>query len=191
MREMRVQKIIRVPDAVVFRDEPIPRIPSVPRVALVDRLRGARDAQVISITAPPGYGKSFLLRQWAGADERVFITVAADDRLFTVSEAFLLAGELTAGPEPLVLVIDNAQLLDDADVEALIALADHFRPSCQLVLVARHSVAAVARLRSEGRLLEIEMPDLAMSLGEADLLIRSVDPSVSGMEVEVLVEEPP
>jgi LuxR family transcriptional regulator, maltose regulon positive regulatory protein len=185
---MRVQKIIRVPDADVFRDEYIPRIPSVPRVALIDRLRGARDAQVISITAPPGYGKSFLLRQWAGADERVFITIAADDRLFTVSEAFLLAGELTAGPEPLVLVIDNAQLLDDADVEALIGLADHFRPSCQLVLVARCTLAAVARLRAEGRLLEIEMRDLAMSLGEADQLIHSVDPTVSAGDVQVLVD---
>jgi LuxR family maltose regulon positive regulatory protein len=183
-----VEKIIRVPDADLFRDEPIPRIPSVPRVALIDRLSGARDAQVISITAPAGYGKSFLLRQWAVVDERDFTTIAADDRLFTAGEAFLLAGELIAGSEPLVLVIDNAQLLDDADVEALIGLADQFRASCQLVLVARRSLVAVARLRSEGRLLEIEMPDLAMSLDEADLLIGSVDTSLSTEEVKVLVD---
>jgi LuxR family transcriptional regulator, maltose regulon positive regulatory protein len=183
-----VEKIIRVPDADVFRDEPISRIPSVPRVALIDRLSGARDAQVISITAPPGYGKSFLLRQWAAVDERDFTTIAADDHLFTAGEAFLLAGELIAGSEPLVLVIDNAQLVDDADVEALIGLADHFRASCQLVLVARRSLVAVARLRSEARLLEIEMPDLTMSLDEADLLIRSADPSVSAEEVKVLVD---
>ena len=183
-----MEKIIRVPDADLFRDEPIPRIPSVPRVALIDRLSGARDAQVISITAPAGYGKSFLLRQWAVVDERDFTTIAADDRLFTAGEAFLLAGELIAGSEPLVLVIDNAQLLDDADVEALIGLADQFRASCQLVLVARRSLVAVARLRSEGRLLEIEMPDLAMSLDEAALLIRSVDTSLSTEEVKVLVD---
>ena len=183
-----MEKIIRVPDADVFRDEPIPRISSVPRVALIDRLSGARDAQVISITAPAGYGKSFLLRQWAVVDERDFTTISADDRLFTAGEAFLLAGELIAGSEPLVLVIDNAQLVNDADVEALIGLADQFRASCQLVLVARRSLVAVARLRSEGRLLEIEMPDLAMSLDEADLLIRSVDPSVSAEEVKVLVD---
>jgi LuxR family transcriptional regulator, maltose regulon positive regulatory protein len=188
IREMRVQKIIRVPDADLFRDESIPRIPSVPRVALLDRLRGAREAPVIAITAPPGFGKSFLLRQWAGTDERVFITIAADDRLFTVSETFLLAGELTAGPEPLVLVIDNAQLLDDADLEALIGLADHFRPSCQLVLVARCALAAVARLRAEGRLLEIEMRDLAMSVSEGERLINSVDPTVSAEDVQALVD---
>ena len=182
---LRVQKSISAPRVGSARRE---RIPSIPRVTLVDRLRGARDAQVISITAPAGYGKSFLMRQWAGADERDFTTIAADDRLFTVGEAFLLAGELIAGSDPLVLVIDNAQLLDDADVEALIGLADQFRGSCQLVLVTRCSLAAVARLRSEGRLLEIEMPDLAMSLGEADLLIRSVDPTVSAEDVKPLVD---
>ncbi|HEX9299975.1 MAG TPA: LuxR C-terminal-related transcriptional regulator [Actinomycetota bacterium] len=182
---MRVQKTIGVPEAGSARYD---RLPTIPRVALLDRLRGARDVQVVSISAPAGYGKSFLLRQWADVDERDFTTIAADDRLFTVSEAFLLAGELAVGSDPSVLVIDNAHLLDDADVEALIGLADEFRASCQLVFVARHSLAAVARLRSEGRLLEIEPPDLTMSLEEADPLIRSVDPSITAQEVDVLVD---
>jgi LuxR family maltose regulon positive regulatory protein len=142
---------------------------------------------VISITAPAGYGKTFVLRQWAAVEERAFRTIEADDPLFTVGEAFLLAGELTVGSDPSILAIDNAQLLDDADIEALIGLADQFRASCQLVFVARRSLTAVARLRSEGRLLEVEMPDLVMSLGEADLLIRSVDPSVSSDDVKDLV----
>jgi len=110
---MRVQKTIGVPEAGSTRYE---RLPAIPRVALLDRLRGARDVQVVSISAPAGYGKSFLLRQWADVDERDFTTIAADDRLFTVSEAFLLAGELTVGPDPSVLVIDNPHLLDGADV---------------------------------------------------------------------------
>jgi LuxR family transcriptional regulator, maltose regulon positive regulatory protein len=38
---------------------------SVPRVALLDRLAGALDATLVSVVAPPGYGKTALLSQWA------------------------------------------------------------------------------------------------------------------------------
>jgi LuxR family transcriptional regulator, maltose regulon positive regulatory protein len=38
----------------------------VTRTVLLDRLDGARTSPVISVVAPPGYGKSTLLSQWAG-----------------------------------------------------------------------------------------------------------------------------
>jgi LuxR family maltose regulon positive regulatory protein len=37
----------------------------VPRTGLVDRLVAARAAPVVSVVAPPGYGKTMLLAQWA------------------------------------------------------------------------------------------------------------------------------
>jgi LuxR family transcriptional regulator, maltose regulon positive regulatory protein len=37
----------------------------VRRTALLDRLRASTDVPVVSVTAPPGYGKSTLLSQWA------------------------------------------------------------------------------------------------------------------------------
>lgn len=163
-----------------------PRIQPVLRAPLIDRLLADRDAPVVTINAPAGFGKTSLVSQWLEADDRAFISIAADDPFFSVSEAFLLAAELIVGSDPVVLVIDDAQLMKDADVEALLERVGQFRPSCQLVLVGRRSFPGVARLRSEGRLLEIGMPDLAMDLDEAGALIRSVAPHLPADDVHEL-----
>jgi LuxR family maltose regulon positive regulatory protein len=47
---------------------------------LVNRLRTARNARVVSIAAPAGYGKSTLLAQWAARDRRPFAWVSVDHR---------------------------------------------------------------------------------------------------------------
>lgn len=44
---------------------PSPRPGTVHRTALLDQLRASSAAPVVSLTAPPGYGKSTLLTQWA------------------------------------------------------------------------------------------------------------------------------
>ena len=55
----------------------------VPRTALVNRLRAAGTATVVSIAAPAGYGKTTLMSQWAGRDQRPFarmsLAACADD----------------------------------------------------------------------------------------------------------------
>ena len=52
----------------------------VPRTALVNRLRNASEARVISIATPAGYGKTTLLAQWAARDKRPFAWISLDDR---------------------------------------------------------------------------------------------------------------
>jgi LuxR family transcriptional regulator, maltose regulon positive regulatory protein len=52
----------------------------VRRTALVNRLRAARDARVVRVAAPAGYGKTTLLAQWAGRDPRPFAWVSLDRR---------------------------------------------------------------------------------------------------------------
>jgi LuxR family transcriptional regulator, maltose regulon positive regulatory protein len=49
----------------------------LPRARLTDRLAQAREALVL-LAAPPGFGKTTLLRQWQAADERPFATVSID-----------------------------------------------------------------------------------------------------------------
>jgi LuxR family transcriptional regulator, maltose regulon positive regulatory protein len=45
---------------------PMPRRAMVPRTALLARLEAAPAARVVCVAAPPGYGKTTLLAQWAG-----------------------------------------------------------------------------------------------------------------------------
>jgi LuxR family transcriptional regulator, maltose regulon positive regulatory protein len=55
-----------------------PREGFVRRPELVGRLVAARDAALVLITAPAGYGKSTLLSEWAHCDERPFISVTLE-----------------------------------------------------------------------------------------------------------------
>lgn len=52
----------------------------IARPALVRRLVEARDAALALVVAPPGYGKTTLLSQWAQSDERAFISLAFSGR---------------------------------------------------------------------------------------------------------------
>lgn len=60
-------------------ETPRPRPGAVPRDRLVARAR-ADGARVVSVTAPPGYGKSTLLAEWAAGEDRP-VAWATVDRL--------------------------------------------------------------------------------------------------------------
>ena len=53
---------------------------SVPRTALVNRLRAAGAFPIVLVVAPAGYGKTTLLSQWAARDARPFAWVSVDER---------------------------------------------------------------------------------------------------------------
>jgi LuxR family transcriptional regulator, maltose regulon positive regulatory protein len=53
---------------------------TVPRTALVNRLRAAGAFPIVLVVAPAGYGKTTLLSQWAARDVRPFAWVTVDDR---------------------------------------------------------------------------------------------------------------
>jgi len=66
-----VESKVRVPD----------RGPeTVPRTALVNRLRAAGAFPIVLVVAPAGYGKTTLLAQWAARDVRPFAWVSVDER---------------------------------------------------------------------------------------------------------------
>ncbi len=52
----------------------------VERTGLIDRLSRARDRRFVSVVAPPGYGKTTTLSQWAARDGREFAWVSLDHR---------------------------------------------------------------------------------------------------------------
>ena len=65
----------------VVARQPAPgfRADFVRRPRLIERLREARSAALVLLTAPAGYGKTTLLAEWAAEDERPFVWVRLID----------------------------------------------------------------------------------------------------------------
>jgi LuxR family maltose regulon positive regulatory protein len=193
---------------------PLGRNGTVPRVDLLSRLEDSTGVPVVAIAAPPGYGKTTLLVQWAARDPRTFVWLSIDGRdndpvvLSTYVAAALdrtepvdrtvfralasgapiaeavtprLGSALASRTFPIVLVLDDAQFLRNAQcLEHVLALADHLPSGSQLAVASRGELPLpVAKLRAEGRVVELGPDDLAMSRQEAALLLRGAEVNVS------------
>jgi LuxR family transcriptional regulator, maltose regulon positive regulatory protein len=84
-----------------------------------------------------------------------------------------LGAALASKVLPVVVVLDNVQLLHDQEgLAALAVLVDHLPPGSQLVVIGRgEPPLPVACWRAEGRLAELGPGELAMSPVEAGLLL--------------------
>ena len=71
-----------VPTSFVLESKltPPPRRGMVPRGALLNRLEDSATTPVVTICAPPGYGKTTLLADWAERDSRPFAWLSIDGR---------------------------------------------------------------------------------------------------------------
>lgn len=110
---------------------PVRREGTVPRLRLVERLVASAEP-VVSITGPPGYGKSTLLAQWADASDQPVVPVSLDP----------------GDNDPAVLLAYIAGALDRierVDVDAVEARMPH--GSSVAVTVARRVAAAMASMR--------------------------------------------
>jgi LuxR family transcriptional regulator, maltose regulon positive regulatory protein len=74
-------------------DPPSPRPGTVHRTALLDRLRASPAVPVLSVAAPPGYGKSALLSQWAeeAPDRVAWLSLEREDNDPAVLLAYIAA----------------------------------------------------------------------------------------------------
>ena len=89
---------------------------------------------------------------------------------------------------PVVLVLDDVHLLHNRECrDALSVLADHVPGGSRLVLAGRNELPLrIARLRAEGRVLEIGAGDLVLSRQEAALLLRSAEVTLGEDDVAAL-----
>jgi LuxR family transcriptional regulator, maltose regulon positive regulatory protein len=201
---------------------PLARPGTVRRLPLLDRLADGDPRRIISVVAPPGYGKTTLLSQWAGQGGRAFAWVSVDERdndpkvlLTYVAEALdavepvggrvfdVLASAGSSVPGsvvprlgsafasmtvPVVLVLDDVHLLHDQECRAALSvLADHVPEGARLVLAGRtEPPLRVARLRAEGRILEIGPADLSLTCAEAAALLRDAGLALGADEVAEL-----
>ena len=183
---------------------------TVPRPFLIERLRGADRGPIVSVVAPPGYGKTTLLAQWAERNGQSFAWVSVDEAdndpkvlLSYVAEALdavepigervfdalaspgssvpgsvvpRLGSAFSSMTTPVALVLDDVHLLRNRECHsALSVLADHVPLGSRLALAGRTAPPLrMARLRAEGRLLEIGPGDLSLTPEEASSLLHNV-----------------
>ena len=197
---------------------PVVRPGAVRRLALIEQLRRGKPYPIVSVVAPPGYGKTTLLSQWAERNGQAFAWVSVDDGdndpkvlLTYVAEALdavepidgrvfdALASSVSSVPgsvvprlgsafasmtSPVVLLLDDVHALHNSECRAALSvLADHV-PGSRLALAGRaEPPMRVARLRAEGKILEIGPEDLSLTCDEASSLLRDAEVTLGEDEV--------
>ena len=99
-----------------------------------------------------------------------------------------LGTALASMTTPVALVLDDVHLLHDRECQsALSVLADHVPGRSRLVLAGRaEPPVRIARLRAEGRVLEIGPGDLSLTLAEAASLLAAAEVGLGEDEVAEL-----
>src|SRR5215216_6076778 len=161
----------------------------VPRTALLDLLEASSRTPVAAILAPPGYGKTTLLAQWAEHDPRAFgwLTINRGDNDLAVLPR--LGSALATAPLPAVLVLDDVHLLENRDcLDAVTRLVDYLPAGSQLAFAGRgEPPLPLARPRAEGRMVEVGADDLAMDSREASSLLEHGQVDAGRVDVAELV----
>ena len=194
------------------------------RLSLLERLARGDACPIVSVVAPPGYGKTTLLSQWAERDGQAFAWVSVeegdndpkvllryiaealdviepiDQRVFDAltSPASSIPGSVvprlgsafSSMTAPLVLVLDDVHVLHNSECRAALSvLADHVPTGSRLALAGRAGPPLrVARLRAEGKMIEIGPRDLSLTPSEALSLLRSAGVALSEDDVAELHE---
>jgi LuxR family maltose regulon positive regulatory protein len=178
----------------------------VARPALVNRLR-REAAPVVSVVAPAGYGKTTLLAQWVAAESRPAAWLSLDardnDPAVLLPHAVAAIGldrmgmpttdravRLLAARRPLLLVVDNADVLHAPEACRLLSLLVARAPEGSTVALAARSVskAAAAAARAGSLVREVETADLALSEREARSLLDTANPDLTEEAAADLIE---
>jgi LuxR family maltose regulon positive regulatory protein len=179
---------------------------------------------LVLLSAPPGYGKTTLLSEWATVDDRPFawVTMGRTERdgvalLTAITEALAevepLAGaalEKLKAPVPhidavipalvaamreasakVVLVLDDAHLLDSEEAAEVIAAVGEGLPSgAQLALAGRAAPHfPLGRLRAHRRTQELGITELAMNRFEVGTLLEKIGVTVGPDQLREVAEK--
>jgi len=113
-------------------------------------------------------------------DERVFDALASPGSSVPGSVVPRLGSAFRSMSSPVVLVLDDVHVLRNSECRAALSvLADHVPIGSRLVLAGRaEPPLRIARLRAEGKILEIGPGDLTLSRDEASALLRNAGVAV-------------
>jgi LuxR family maltose regulon positive regulatory protein len=162
----------------------------VRRGALVRRLAEARKAALAVIVAPPGYGKSSLLSEWAEYDDRPFLWLAPDHAGGRgASDALRRAIRSLTRQGQLVLVLEDAHAVLPAVLRDLTAVVMSELPEGSMLVLASRTEPPLplGRLRASRGLIEVRVEDLAMIPAEASVLLRQAGLELDFTGVQALV----
>ena len=109
--------------------------------------------------------------------ERVFDALASPGSSVPGSVIPRLGSAFSSMASPVALVLDDVHALHNSECRAALSvLADHVPGGSRLVLAGRaEPPLRIARLRAEGKLLEVGPGDLSLTREEASSLLRNVD----------------
>ena len=120
--------------------------------------------------------------------ERVFEALASRVSSVPGSVVPRLGSAFWSMSTPVMLILDDVHLLRNAECrDALSALADHVPQGSRLVLAGRDEPPLrIARLRAEGRILEIGPGDLSLNREDATALLRGAGLALAEDEIAEL-----
>ena len=162
----------------------------VARPRLFERLAGP--ARLMVVSAPPGSGKTVLLRSWINdtgiAERTAWVTAGHDERdSQTLTERLL--SDLAPLGERRWLVLDDVHELSPEALRRLESLIRRAPPELRFVLATRHDMRlGLHQLRLEGELAEIREHDLRFTLEEAGELFAAAGAGLPERAVAVLHE---
>ncbi len=123
-------------------------------------------------------------------NERVFDALASPASSVPGSVVPRLGTAFSSMTSPVVLVLDDVHLLRNVECRAALSvLADHVPGGSRLAFAGRAPPPLrIARLRAEGKILEIGPNDLSLTRDEASSLLRNVDLALAEEDVAELHE---
>jgi LuxR family transcriptional regulator, maltose regulon positive regulatory protein len=121
-------------------------------------------------------------------DRRVFDALASPTSSVPGSVVPRLGHALASMSAPVVLVLDDVHLVRNSECRAALSvLADHVVAGSRLAFAGRDEPPVrVARLRAEGKILEIGSADLSLTREEASLLLRAAEVALGEDDVAEL-----
>jgi LuxR family maltose regulon positive regulatory protein len=162
---------------------------AIVRTALLNRLCAAPDGTIATVTAPAGYGKTTLLSQWAERDSRPVVWIDLEGKEDDPEAVGAHLRPLVEESGLLALVDDVHALRSRESLGVLERVLGSLASGTTVGLAARRPPQLpLARLRAQGRLLEIGPDELALLGRDAETLLRRAGVLLPRPEAEALAD---